>query len=333
MHGFTKYTFTIFLSVILTVPSCAQPVSWFIKGYVQARYTDEIGQTLPENPADDLQATPGTFELKRAYLYTHAQIDKHVGAALLVRGVPDIRLREAYGEYTNGKFATRLGLAGFVFGYEVPLSSSNLITLDGAKVTDELFPFTFDRGIYADYAVGNATLSLGVTNGTPPDVATDPDSRKNIVGRLGYATGGVQAGASIYNGTPYIADPVDAERDIHRQMDRYGVDVETYFGPWATISEVILGKDDATGTGSITSCGGYMTLAYRKANTAPQPYLRFDTFDPNTHTSGDYFQRWTAGMNYYLNPKAKVTLEYQYLRNGLEPNLHGQVATQYQVIF
>jgi len=249
------------------------------------------------------------------------KVDERIGAAILFNGVPSTSLLEAYGDYTVKPFSTRLGLSRIPFGYEVPLSSSRLITLERSKVaTDLLVPFTFDKGLFWYYQPGQGpNLALALTNGTPPNVPTDTNERKDFIGRLSHAIPGGEIGLSMYQGN----NPTN-----NQTMDRTGIDLETKQGPVTLLSEVIAGRD-----GTTDSLGGYVTLAYQKDGTPSQPYIRFDTFDRDDAVPDDVYNRVTVGYNHYLATGTRVTLEYESINDEQEPDLNGRITTQYQVSF
>jgi len=77
----------------------------------------------------------------------------------------------------------------------------------------------------------------------------------------------------------------------------------------------------------------YVTLAYQKKGTAYQPYVRYDNFNPNTDAAGLYYNRYTAGLNYYINNNNKLTVEYEKIKDGANPTVKNFYGAQYQVSF
>lgn len=304
----------------LTVPCFAQlqakpatsPVAFTFNGYVQGRFSDVLG--------DNTSAS--TFEVKRAYVNLLAQLGPRVSATLMVSGAPTTEVKEAYGQYNFApSFKARLGLVRIPFGYEIPLSSARLITLERSQAFNKLLAdFTFERGLFTYYNPLNSRLSLqaAVVNGTPTSTPADTNDAKNIVARLGYTLTGGQIGASIYNG----------EGPDGTTMDRAGVDVVKKAGEFTVIGEAITGK-----TGTVDANGAYVTLAYQKKGSAWQPYARYDTYDPNTDQGNDTFHRATIGTNYYLTDNTRLTAEYQAIDDETPGSSDGFVGVQYQVSF
>lgn len=289
------------------------PIRWTVNGYVQGRFSKNLGKDTAH----------GTFEARRAYLNLGVDVNEHISAGIMVSGVPTVSVKEAFGEYRfNPSFRARLGLTRIPFGYELPLSSSRLITLERSQVVSSLLAdeFTFERGLFAYYTpVGKPySLQAALTNGTNADTPTDPNGRKNAVARLGYVIPGGQVGASVYDGS----------NATDQNMQRYGVDVQVTRGAFTVQSEALKGR-----TGAVDAAGAYVTLAYREPGTATQPYLRLDTFDPNTDTSGNNFRRVTVGLSYFLKDNTRVTAEYQRTDDDTGVMPENAAAVQYQVSF
>lgn len=340
MHAKSIATWPLLLAIaavlISALPSQSAPTKWMISGYVQGRYTQTIGEE--GNPP--LAFPTETFNVNRAYINMHAAIDDHIGANIMIGGVPKAVVYEAYGEYIANPFQARLGLSRVPYGYEVPLSSARLITTERAQVSQKLVaPYTFDRGIFGYYLPGKGfNVSLGVTNGRPTDLTTvapanqvENNTKKTFIGRLGAYVLNGQLGVSLYTGAnPGVLNAPE------RNLNVWDVDFETTQGPFTLISEYQQGTSGAdVGATSIVTKprGGYATLAYQHTNSPSQPYLRYDAYDPNRDAVNDYFQRWTAGYNYYLNPASKITGEYESISDKLQPELKGRFTAQYQVMF
>jgi hypothetical protein len=318
------------------------PEKLTFSGYVQGRYTDNLGDL--SSPTGS--RIPSAFDAKRAYASLRADINQHISAtvmaALAQSPTSTFNLLEAYGEYRfNPTVSTRLGLSRIPFGYELPLSSASLITLERSQVTQVLlYDFEFDRGFFAYYNPINpkVSLALGLVNGSTNIVnnvkAPDQTTRKNFVGRLGYSLPWGKIGVSTYQGT----DPDGVV------MDRNGADLELAYGGFTLLSEALVARgvvaDTATdGTTPIVftstnakARGAYATLAYLCPITQLQPYVRLDTFDPHEDTDHN-FSRATGGINYLMKNNSKVTLEYQTIDNQANLAQHRSFSTQYQVCF
>ena len=298
-------------------------------GYLQGRFEDNLN-----GPKTN------TFDIKRAALYMRAMVSDKVGATVFVANNPgtgNVEFQHAYVNYDSGVVEGRLGLSPVPFGYENPVTSCRLVTLERSEVSRALFgPYALDRGAFAFYAPKTGfNYSLSVVNGTAYTTQTDPNNKKNLAGRVGYAIPGGEVGASIYEGTAPSA-AAGAAANATANMQRYGLDLITVRGPYTVVSELIDGRGDIVkGVSSTDALGGYLTVAYRIPGTASQPYVRYDAFNPTVHTPGNYFQRATLGYSYFLNPTSKLSAEYQLMKGNMynKPNIPNAFGLQYQVIF
>ncbi|HEY3415712.1 MAG TPA: porin [Armatimonadota bacterium] len=327
-HGIALFALTV-LS-LLSLPAVAE-MQTTLSGYIQARATETLGD-----------ADASSLDVRRAYLVARATDGQHISAVVNLWAYPNPRLLEAYGEYAWTKdLKARFGLTGVPFGYESPLSSARLITLERSQVNAKLiYPYTFDTGAFGYITnVHGFNFAASVTNGRPVDIGNDisftkdTNNTKNLEARIGYAIPGGQIGVSYWNGTlPTISAPTNPYTPPTDLPDlsawRYGADLETAVGPFTILSEYVAAK-----TAGIEANGYYLTLAYQAKGSTWQPYARFDVFDPDTDIANNEFQRYTVGVNDYLNPKTRITLEYENINDDLTPSVDGRISAQYQVAF
>jgi hypothetical protein len=319
-------------SLCLSLVAVAAPTKWMVTGYVQGRVGDRLD--------DKGSPAVSTFEIRRAYMYVRGSVDEHITGTLLLAMQPTVRAEHAYAEYANKPCMVRLGLVPIPLGYEIPLSSSRLITLERSQIATDLMVkaggteiFFFDRGLYAYYLPGKGfNVSAGIANGQPVEnnsakegtFTRDTNEGKPIVGRVGHAISGGEAGLSYYSGNRNIAG-------VPTRLTLYAFDLATTQGPLTVIVEAMGGKD-----GALEKQGGYVTAAYRKAGSASQPYLRLDMEDQDTDTPNNTYQRATLGYIYHLGPTSKLTAEYEMIDAGaafapVQPN--SRLTGQYQIIF
>lgn len=317
---------TVLVLLVASLPALSAPVKFFTTGYVQGRYSDLLGTSAAA------ASNPGTFNIQRAYFVVDATVDDNVGAVLVAAHVTNgARLEHAYARYVTKPFQFRLGLSPLPFGYEAPLTSCKLVTLERSKVVDNLFIsaegipgslYILDRGAMAYYLPGKGfNAEASVSNGNGILTSADANNAKVFTGRIGHYLPGGDMGVSLYTGKRSAGAAIVSVRVL-------GLDVETKTGPYTIIGEVLTGKDNG-----IEKDGGYVTVAYRKNGSVSEPYLRYDIFDPNKNVASDNYKRVTAGYSYYLNPNSKLTLELQRISDKLDPNVDGAVGFQYQVIF
>lgn len=317
-------------------PGVFAGTTWNLSGYVQGRFAAPIGSsaTLPYSAFDD----------PRSYLVVRAAVNERVRGALVIYGKnrirngatilgTDLTMLEAYGEYGTQPWRARLGLSSIPFGYEAPVSSAALITLERSQVTMEYtYPYGFERGLFNYYTpAGKVGAMVALVNGgNTNNISGDTNPHKTLAGRVFVPlTGNMpgEFGISGYNGLTAAGT----------EMTRVGVDLRLTSGEVTLLTEAISAfgpSTDTARTGS-NAAGGYLTLAYRKAGAQTQPYARYDVLDSDVTADAatDNFHRMTYGINQYLNANTKATLEYEVINNEADPNLNGRVTAQYQVTF
>ena len=244
----TRLPLWLALAALFTValPAMSAPVKYFFTGYVQGRFSETFGEVGVGSAAVEV---PDTFEIRRAYIMLKATVDEHIGATVLVNAfntnrLPtgevvgnDLNLLEAYGEYTAKPFSGRLGLSRIPFGYEVPLSSASLITLERSLILQDLvFPFAFDRGIFGYYQQPQGLgVALAVTNGRTVNAAIDNNDRKNVIGRISYALKN--------NGTIGLSRYQGDNPNTGATLDVNDLDIVYNFGPLLVLSELVNGQN------------------------------------------------------------------------------------------
>ncbi|MHB0936916.1 MAG: porin [Armatimonadota bacterium] len=344
LTALTRFIAVLSLLVIAATAWAALPMKWTLGGYVQARYTEDLGETLVPVVTD----TPGTFRAMRPSVLIRATDEEHVFLQFFFSNVPggsDLEVQHAFAEYQAAPLYGRLGLSPIPFGYENPITSAALITTERSMASAVLIGRqALDRGVYFFYQPsgvfiakptpgqpGTFNAELGLVNGENYNDPSDSNNAKNFVGRLGVYIPNGEIGASIIRGKGTGADPVD--------KDRLGVDVQWRTGPFTLLAEYL------TGEGAILAFddereaqGGYLTVAYRPLDAEGKPvsyqvYLRGDVFDRNVDAADDYFSRGTVGVAYYLNPLSKLQAEYESIDDSLNTELDGRFTLQYQIIF
>jgi len=279
-------------------------------------------------------------------MYVRGSVDEHFTGTLLLAMQPTVRAEHAFAEYASKPYMVRLGLVPLPIGYEIPLTSSRLITLERSQIVTDLVVknggqdiYFFDRGVFLYYLPAKGlNVSAALINGQPVEnsggaeglFTSDRNDGKPIVARVGYSIPGGEMGVSYYGGNRRVRVAAPAS-DGSQRLTLYAFDLATNRGPFTIILEAMAATD-----GGIEKNGGYLTVAYRKAGSASQPYLRIDIEDQNTNAPNTNYQRLTAGYAYYLNPTSKVSLEFESIDAGAnfapgQPN--SRLTGQYQIIF
>jgi hypothetical protein len=293
-HTVTRLLWAALAGLVLAIPAFSQAAApaVTVNGYVQARAMEALGDKV----------TPRfSFGVQRAYVLVSAKINDEVTARVTTKQVASdtgLNIIEAWGQYAKGAYAIKAGLVGVPFGYESPLSSSKLITLERSAVSmAQVYPYTFDRGIVASYTSKfGPVANLAIVNGEKLATAANTDNTVNMALRVSDATKFGTWGVSMSDGKI---------SGLYNFV--VGADYQGKVGPATVQIEALQAKN-----GNVTSNGGYVTVACApKLLPNTQPYVRYDVYNKDFKASGDYFQRLTLGANYQLNPATKLTLEYQ----------------------
>lgn len=304
------------LFVVASLPLYAAPMKWSLGGYVQARFNDQLG----ENAVVPDPKAPSTLLDTRPSLLVRATDEEHVFLQFFISSIPGTspEFQHAFAEYQAKPYYVRLGLSPIPFGYENPISSCRLITMERSKISADLIGKKgLDRGLFGYYLPGKGlNASVGIVNGEDYTASADTNNVKNAVARVGYSIPGSEIGVSAIVGK----DAADAT------FNRYGVDLLTKQGDFTILSEYITGK-----SGAVKESGAYLTAAYKPASWIIEPYARYDF--ANTKDADKDYSRITVGGGYYLNPTSKVSVEFQSTSDDANPDLDGNIAAQYQIIF
>lgn len=344
LTALTRFIAILSLLAIAATAWTALPMKWTLGGYVQARYTEDLGETSVPLVTD----TPGTFRAMRPSVRIRATDEEHVFLQFFFSNVPggsDLEVQHAFAEYQQAPYYGRLGLSPIPFGYENPITSAALITTERSMASSVLIGRqALDRGVFFFYQPsgvfiakpapgrpGSVNAEIGLVNGENYTDHSDSNNTKNFVGRVGLYIPNGEIGASIIKGKGTGADPVD--------KDRLGVDVQWKTGPFTLLAEYLAGEGAVLAVDDeVEASGGYLTVAYRPVDAAGQPvryqiYLRGDVFDRDKDAPGDHFSRGTIGVAYYLNPLSKLQAEYEHINDSLNTELDGRFTLQYQIIF
>lgn len=174
-----------------------EPPGLDISGYIQAEYRDREG--------DD------EFRVRRGRVKFTYQGSEQV--AFVLQGdfsSSGVSLKDAYielSESTTGWGNTlTAGQFKWPFGFEVLYSSSRREVPERSRIVRALFPGERDRGVMLSGEMPDGTIDyrVGVFNGNGTSDASDDDSVKDLVGRVGFSVGPVSGGVSGYSGEEMI---------------------------------------------------------------------------------------------------------------------------------
>lgn len=286
-----------------------------VSGYIQVFYKGRRDR-------NDDGTEPDVFRVQRVRLSFKGSVTDHVAYEIDIDPrAPELSgvLRDAFIalDYIP-RHSILIGQQKTLFGYENPISSSRLFTVNRSEVSDNL-----SRGInLRDIGIGlTGSIPLGnrwrfedaitVVNGSGLNVQEDSTPRKNVWGRVGvrYRSSDFTMRAGVSGGSGDQREPADPgpplEDAFEFSFTRLGADVVVDHPRAFFAAEYVTGEDKLRpsvpdGGGSIS---GYYAITAIKIRRNIGPLLRYDALDD--------FTRWTGGAFVGL-PSEAVSLLFNY---------------------
>jgi hypothetical protein len=314
-----------------------------VSGYLQAQYVDD------ESSVDELGGSAGTRN-RNLFSVRRARVKFTYQATPTARFVlqPDITssgvtLKDGYVEliepWTTWKNTLTAGQFNWPFGFEIMYSSSSREMPERSRVVRTLFPGERDRGVMlAGLGMQERfRYQVAVVNGTGTGRSDDLNEGKDVVGRVGYAFGPLDLGASLYRGTDLIATAANA-RGVEFDKERQGLDFQ-----WVTPlpglgirGEYITGKQaPAAGTTRTESLDvdGWYLYAIQNIGTRHQLVARIDEYDPNTDANGDAVRTLGGSYIFHWDAHSKVMLAYETPKSEANDPADNVLTVRYQFSF
>jgi hypothetical protein len=312
-------------------------------GYVQAQYVND------ESSANELGGSTGTrnrdqFSVRRARIkatYQATRTSKLVFA-------PDVSssgatLKDAWIEltepWTSWKHTLTAGQYTWPFGFELQYSSSNREVPERSRVIRALFPGERDRGLMLSGRGLREKFryQVAIVNGTGTVRSDDLNQEKDIVGRVGYAFGKLDLGASLYRGTDLVATTANS-RGQDFDKHRHGMDFQ-----WsmplpglAVRGEYITGRQaPPTGTTRTESfdVAGWYLYVIQNVGKKHQFAVRADEYDGNTDAADDAVLTIGGSYIFHWDANSKVMLAYERPRNEVDDPDDNIFTLRYQFSF
>lgn len=295
-----------------------------ITGYLQAQYLND------ERSVNELTSPTATrnldqFSVRRGRVKFTYQFNPT--SRFVIQ--PDVTtsgvlLKDGFVEFTEPwtpwKHTLTAGQFNWPYGFEIMYSSSAREVPERSRVVRTLFPGERDRGVMLSGLGLGERLSyrIAVVNGTGTAQSFDFNKRKDIVGRIGYSFGPLDAGASFYRGEDLVSTSTNA-RGRTFDKDRAGIDFQ-----WVTPlpglgirGEYIKGTQaPSAGTTRTAShdVDGWYFYAIQNVGTKHQFVVRVDEYDPDTDVEGNAVRTVNPTYIFHWDANSKVMASYELIK-------------------
>lgn len=150
---------------------------------------------------------------------------------------------------------------------------------------------------------------------------------KDIMGRLGISlTDNIKMGVSGHLGY-YQPDPAS---DNHESRFRAGIDAGYEKNPVFIKGEYVIRQDDQPTGNKEKMNGGYLLGGYQFTNNV-EIIARYEYFEPNTSSNDDHLTAFVIGANYYFVGNTRLSLNYEFIEDRLNPIRDNMLTVQMQV--
>ena len=313
-------------------------------GYLQAQFL-----------ADQTAGACDEYKIRRARLDFRGEPAKNIGWRLQMDAVQPLKvvissvsqngtiktkavnavsrpvLLDANIDYNLYSFANiRIGQFYVPFGMENTTSDSFMDIINRSQVTEKLVPGRDigaqgrDIGLQVsgdtNFGKENKILGymIGVFNGAGMNL-DDDNEYKDFAGRiLVFPIKGLSVGLSGYNGK-YGTTNVDKLRA--------GAEATYTLEGMSLKAEYVSGKD-----GAMEKYGWYAQAGYKFIPTV-ETILKYDSYDPDTNTSGDKNDILTLGLNWFISKNAKIQVNYEWKNEELTQADNNGLIAQFQIMY
>lgn len=315
-------------------------------GYMQARYAwqEAVNYNASAGAATPTTPSQSGFFIRRGRLKAAydagiaqyvAQIDMTPSGVAIKEGYASVKL--PYG------LALDAGLQLFPFGYEVfARSSSDLDTLERARVTRAFLGGEYDLGLALRGKLSKVNFKVGLFNGNGVDsgqAGKDNDNLKDVIGRAWVDLGMVTAGVSGWYGKTKAFNRAD---DKIFDRNRVAVDAQLYLdllpvggtalkGEWMWGHTTIGGTlgaggnlPSATSDAPVPTGSGFYGMIVQNVGQPFQLAVKYEQYMPNhtvdisapTSTTVKVQQELQVAAHAYVGGNYKLTAAWFHPMNG-----------------
>ena len=326
-------------------------------GYIQARYAWQETVSYNGSAAATAPTTPAQtgFFIRRARLKTVYEADWSSYTVQIDVLPTGLSMKEGYATVKLPMgLSIDAGLQLFPFGYEVyARSSSDLDTLERARVTRAFLGGEYDLGVALKGKLSVVNFKVGLFNGNGVDSGQqgrDNDQLKDVIGRAWVDLGTVTAGVSGWYGKTINYARAD---DKAYDRNRFAIDAQAYldllpFGGTALKGEYLWGHTtigtagSATATPPTTNVGaggnlpgltsaapvptgsGFYAMVVQNIAKPYQLAVKYEQYMPNhtldvsapTSTAVKVQQELQVALHAYVGGNYKLSAAYYHPMNG-----------------
>lgn len=283
-----------------------------------------------------MDETPGAaerFSIHRARLGVTGSITDNIRVNVIGGYVepPDRtpRLVNAFIDFDiHPLFQLRTGQFLVPFGIESPEVIIFNPAIERTTTIRRLNPYVMFRDIGVQVGGKGSLLNykVALVNGKGAN-QTEQFDPKDILGRIGLTPfEHFELGVSGHFGQ---YQP-DLNSDNHESRVRLGADVSFMGDPVYFRAEYIVREDDLAEGSSRKMSGWYLLGAYKFTENI-QGIARFESYDPETSINENEFTGVLIGANYYFEGNTRLSLNYEFRDDKLNPDLGNLLTVQMQV--
>lgn len=304
---------------------------------------DAPGQTLPsfkfggflqqQFVADQNPDSPARFSIHRARVGVTGAVTEHI-TVNLIGGYSEPpantpRLVNAFIDFDiDPLLKVRTGQFLLPFGLEGPQPIFLNPAIERTHTVRRINTFTMfrDIGIQVSGSKSMFNYALAFVNGAGAN-NTEQIEPKDLMGRVGLSlTDALQIGLSGHLGH-YQPNPPSTD---HESRKRAGLDISFQDDPLFFRGEYLWRKDDQPGGNELSMNGGYLLAGYRFIENL-ETIVRYEYFEPDTSSGDDHLNVFTIGANYYFLGNTRLSVNYEFIEDRLNPNLGNTLTVQMQL--
>ncbi|MEX0646899.1 MAG: porin [Balneolaceae bacterium] len=282
---------------------------------------------------DQTEDIPPRFAIHRARIGVTGNITEQISVNFIggFKEPPNNtpRLVNAFIDFdVHSILKVRTGQFLLPFGLEGPEPIFLNPAIERATATRRLNTFAMfrDIGIQLSGSQSRFNYAVALVNGAGANNIEQIEP-KDLMGRVGFIlTDELRAGISGHAGQ---YQPAGTTND-HESRFRTGVDMRYESDPLFIRGEYIFRWDDLPSGDTREISGGYLLGGFELTEEL-QTIARFEYFKPDTGIDDNHFTAFTIGANYYFIGNTRLSANYEFRNDQLNPEINNLFTVQMQV--